>query len=179
MQKPSSIQVGINFHFFQLSGIWVPNDHERKAAWELYVELVTRISVVKLGPEDGLLREALSSLYSIFGTTRDVLRRYGPAVAERRPSGQYNFGVLAVGMLNSGLRPVLAKWHPALEEWESLRPEGTSRRQHEQAWAHCTDLRADLDTTRDLLTQYAQLMADACNIPDLLGYPDMRAGQTT
>jgi hypothetical protein len=29
-------------------------------------------------------------------------------------------------------------------------------------------LRAALETTRDLLTQYARLMAGACGVPDLL-----------
>jgi hypothetical protein len=129
---------------------------------------VTRIAVVPLGAEEGLLREALSSLYSLFGTTRDILRRYGPGVAEPKPGGQYSFGTLAVAMLNIGLRPVLARWHPALEEWEATRPSERSRGEHERAWEHASDLRAALDTARDALTQYARLMAKACGVPDLL-----------
>ncbi|MGZ4618701.1 MAG: hypothetical protein ACXV3F_08230 [Frankiaceae bacterium] len=38
--------MGLNLHFLTISGTWEPNDAERAAAWELYVELVTRISVV-------------------------------------------------------------------------------------------------------------------------------------
>lgn len=34
----------------KLSGTWEPDSAERAAAWELYVELVTRISVVPLTP---------------------------------------------------------------------------------------------------------------------------------
>jgi hypothetical protein len=158
----------LNLHILQITGTWEPNDDERMAAWELYVELVTRISVVPLKTDEGLLREALSSLYSLFATTRDILRRYGPTVAEPKPGGQYNFGVLAVAMLNYGLRPVLARWHPALEDWETVKPPDRSRGEHERAWEHASDLRAALDTTRDLLTQYARLMADACGVPDLL-----------
>ena len=116
LRRPSSVQVGLNLHVLQISGTWEPNEDEGKAAWELYVELVTRIAVVPLGEQEGLLREALSSLYSLFATTRDILRRYGPDVAEPKPHGQYSFGVLAVAMLNYGLRPVLARWHPALED---------------------------------------------------------------
>jgi hypothetical protein len=168
IQRPKSVQVGLNLHFVQISGTWEPNDNERKAAWELYVELVTRISVVPLGPSEGLLREALSSLYSLFGTTREILRRYGPDVAEPKPGGQYNFGTLAVAMLNIGLRPVLAHWHPALQDWEGSRPEQLSRGEHERAWDHAAELRAALETTRDALTQYSRLMADACGVPDLL-----------
>jgi hypothetical protein len=168
LRGPSSVQVGLNLHVVQISGTWEPNDDERKAAWELYVELVTRISVVPLGPGEGLLREALSSLYSLFATTRDILRRYGPDVAEPKPGGQYNFGTLAIAMLNIGLRPVLAHWHPALEDWEATRPDERSRGEHERAWDHADELRAALAGTRDSLTQYARLMAEACGVPDLL-----------
>jgi hypothetical protein len=165
---PSSVQVALNLHVLRITGTWEPNDEERLAAWELYVELVTRISVVPLKAGEGLLREALSSLYSLFATTRDILRRYGPGVAEPKPGGQYSFGVLAVAMLNYGLRPVLARWHPALEDWEATRPPGRSRSEHERVWERASELRAALDTARDVLTQYARLMADACGVPDLL-----------
>jgi hypothetical protein len=171
LRGPKSVQVGLNLHFFQVSGTWEPNDDERKAAWELYVELITRISVVPLGPDDGLLREALTSLYSLFATTRDILRRYGPDVAEPKASGQYNFGFLAVTMLNIGLRPVLARWHPALADWEATRPVQQPRGEHEGAWDRAGELRAALESTRELLTQYARLMAEACGVPDLLDAP--------
>ncbi len=71
-------------------------------------------------------------------------------------------------MLNIGLRPMLARWHPALEDWQAGRPERLSRGEHERAWDQAGDLRAALETTRDLLTQYARLMAGACGVPDLL-----------
>jgi hypothetical protein len=171
LHGPNSVQVSLNLPFLQISGTWEPNDDERKAAWELYVELVTRISVVPLSPDEGLLQEALSSLYTLFATTREILRRYGPDVAEPKSGGQYNFGTLAIALLNVGLRPILARWHPALEDWEAARPPERSRGEHERAWEHASDLRAALDTARNVLTQYARLMADACGVPDLLASP--------
>jgi hypothetical protein len=172
VQRPKNIRLGLNLYFLQISGTWEPNDDERKAAWELYVELVTRISTVPLGPDEGLLREALSSLYSLFATTREILRRYGPDVAEPKPRGQYSFGFLAVAMLSYGLRPVLARWHPALADWEAERLEGSSRIQHERAWNKVAELRAALDQTRDVLMQYAHVMASACGVPELLSSND-------
>jgi hypothetical protein len=50
----------------------------------------------------GLLREPLSSLYSLFGIVREVLRRYGTEVAEPKRDGNYNPGYLAV-MVNYNL----------------------------------------------------------------------------
>ncbi|MEU3917850.1 hypothetical protein [Streptomyces sp. NPDC029004] len=158
----------LNLRILEISGTWEPNDAERRAAWELYVELVTRISVVPLRAEEGLLREALSSLYSLFATTRDVLRRHGPAVAEPKRNGQYNFGYLAVAMLNFGIRPLLASWHPTLEDWENQRPANLSRREHEHAWPQADELRTALQDTRRILTAYADLLASACGVPNLL-----------
>ena len=74
----------------------------------------------------------------------------------------------ACEVIDVALRPMLARWHPALEDWEAGRPERLSRSEHERAWDQASDLRAALETTRDLLTQYARLMASACSVPDLL-----------
>ncbi|WP_460065623.1 hypothetical protein [Streptomyces sp. YKOK-I1] len=168
VRAPKSVDVKLNLHVLEISGTWEPNDAERLAAWELYVELVTRVSVVPLRAEEGLLREAMNSLYSLFETTRDVLRRHGPEVAEPKRNGQYNFGYLSVAMLNFGIRPLLASWHPALEDWESRRPGDRSRRDHERAWSESEELRAALRETRRILTAYADLLASACGIPNLL-----------
>lgn len=65
----------------EISGKWEPDKCQKKASWELYVELVTRISVVNLEDDKGIIREALSSLYSIFETSREIMKRYGPSVA--------------------------------------------------------------------------------------------------
>jgi hypothetical protein len=167
MRAPKSVEVGLDLRLFKISGTWEPNDSERLAAWELYVELMTRAAVVPLPVGQGLLREALTSLYSLFATTRDILRRHGPSVAEPKPDGQYNFGYLAVVILNGVIRPYLSHWHPLLEEWEATRPPGRSQAEHEQAWPHAAHLRAELDAIRASLTQYAALLAAACGVPDL------------
>jgi hypothetical protein len=167
VRAPKSVQVELDLKVFKVAGTWEPNEVERRAAWELYVELLTRVAVVPLPAGEGLVREALSSLYWLFATTREVLRRAGPQVAEPKPDGQYNLAFLAVAMLNFVLRPVLGRWHPALEEWEAKRPEGRSRREHEQAWEHVDALRAELEVTRQQLTYYAALLAAACGVPDL------------
>jgi hypothetical protein len=168
VRAPKTVDVKLNLRVLEISGTWEPNDAERRAAWELYVELVTRVSVVPLRAEEGLLREALSSLYSLFATTREVLRRHGPEVAEPKRSGQYNFGYLAVAMLNFGVRPLLASWHPSLEDWETRRPADRSRRDHEQLWPQGDELREALKETRRILTVYADLLASACGVPNLL-----------
>jgi hypothetical protein len=87
--------------------------------WEPLV-LVTWIAVVQLGPAEGLLRE-------VFGLTREILRRYGPAVAPKTAEQEISFEYLAVGVLNGALRPLLAVWHPTLAAYEATRPKGGRR----------------------------------------------------
>src|ERR1051326_6390568 len=99
------------------TGKWVVDDTQRKAAWEMYVELITRVSVEPLAPDKGLLREALTSLYTLFGETRRILREHGPSVAKRNPKSLYSFGAIAVDVLNVWLRPFLSEWHPKLAAW--------------------------------------------------------------
>lgn len=175
-QGPRSMEVRLKLPMLEVAGTWEPNDAERRAAWELYVELVTRVSVVPLRADEGLLREALTSLYSLFGTTREILRRHGPQIAEPKANGQYNFGYLAVAMLNYGIRPLLTTWHPALEDWESRRPTDCSRREHERAFPQVDQFRTALNDTRLNLAAYADLLATACGVPNLLGaFPNNRA----
>ncbi|GGX95067.1 hypothetical protein [Streptomyces hiroshimensis] len=151
-----------------ITGVWEPVEAERKAAWELYAELATRVSTVELGPEDGFLREALSSFYSLFGTTRDILRRYGPDVAPRRGPGSITFGALAVTVLNQALRPVLATWHPRLAAYESLRPADVDPVSYERGWEHAAELRAEIARVREVLVALAHALSEVAGSADLL-----------
>ncbi len=50
---------------------------DKDAAWELYVEMLTRIVTQPLPDESGDEQTALDSMYSLFPTTREILRRRG------------------------------------------------------------------------------------------------------
>lgn len=168
---PKLRQIRVNLSFPGVGGIegtWAPDDSERRAAWELYVELVTRISVAELRPDEGLLREALSSLYSFFNTTRTILRTYGPTVAQVKDGSQLSFGYVAVAVLNTVLRPTLAHWHPRLLEYEHLRPNTTSLLEHERSWEYASALRDELNQVRLVLIDYANLLADVAEVPSLI-----------
>lgn len=165
MQGPKSVDVKLDLKVFSIAGTWEPSDLERRAAWELYVELVTRIAVVPL--RDGIAREALSSLYALFAEARAILRKYGPEVAEPKKSGKYNFGFLTVAMLNFAVRPVLSYWHPELQVWEAQRAGSTSVKEHEDLWPRAAEMRRAIEATREVLASYATVLAEACGVPDL------------
>ncbi|MGW4766897.1 hypothetical protein ACWEO2_02485 [Nocardia sp. NPDC004278] len=166
------IKVDLGWGPAKLSGTWVPDTTERAAAWELYVELVTRISVAPMAPGHGTLREALTSLYQLFGSTREILRKHGPAVARKPKNGRYRFGYLAVWVLNAAIRPVLARWHPELLRWESARPVERSIPEHEEAWHYAPELREELERLRVLLVAYARLLAEVSDAPALIDATD-------
>ncbi|HET7501309.1 MAG TPA: hypothetical protein VFK02_09915 [Kofleriaceae bacterium] len=150
-----------------IEGEWVADKAQQTAAWEMYVELITRVSVQPLGHDEGLLREALASLHALFGETRRILRTYGPDVARPERKKYLSFGGIAVDVMNVWLRPFLSKWHPRLQDHESRRPADASPHQHEAAWAEADALRAALDELRGKLILYADLLAEACEIPSL------------
>jgi hypothetical protein len=163
-----SLKVGLKLGLFEIGGEWAPDHAEESAAWEMYVELVTRISVSELKPGEGLLREALTSLYSLFGTTREILRRYGPQVAKSKSGGELSFGYISVAVLNGALRPLLATWHPLLSIHEASRPPEVSIAQHEAAWSRADELRSELNRVRLVLIHYTELLAEAVGTRALL-----------
>ena len=162
-----SVDVGIKLGPIALSGTWEPDESERSAAWEMYVELATRVSTQPLEEGQGLLREALASLHALFGITREILRRHGPTVARRKGEGDYSFAEIAVYVLNSGIRPILTKWHPLLRHHESLRPPDSSPIEHERAWERDGKLRAEIEALRVALVNYANLLADVAEVEPL------------
>ena len=70
LRNVESVDVSIGMPQAQISGKLTPSRAERLAAWELLVELASRTSVAPLREGEGLIREALSSLYTIYGWTR-------------------------------------------------------------------------------------------------------------
>src|SRR5205809_401846 len=98
--KLRSVNATLDTGLIKVEGRWEADESEQRAAWELYVELVTRVAVQELKAEEGLLREALTSLYAVFAETRRILRHYGPDLAKPKGKGTLCFGQIAVKVLN-------------------------------------------------------------------------------
>jgi hypothetical protein len=164
-----SVDVGLNLGpLFSLKGTWEPDEQEVEAAWEMYIELATRISTQKLGEDEGILREALDSLHQLFPITRGILKQHGPTVARKKGDGNHSFAELAIYVLNYAIRPVLAKWHPLLQAHEATRPDEASIVEHEGKWERAPELRDVLDELRLALLDYANLLADVAGVEPLI-----------
>lgn len=166
-RKPNRVTVGLNLGAASLSGMWETTEEERAAAWDMHVELVTRVGVQFLPPDEGSLREALDSLYSIFGVTRELLHRGGPSLA-RPTHGHLSFARVAVTVLNQSLRPFLTKWHRELADYEARRDPATPAGAHEGSWERYAEIRSELTRLHTSLRQYADLLAEVAGVPTLL-----------
>ena len=130
-----------------LEGEFAPKDSDRVAAWELYIELLTRVSTQSLEPEHGDEATALESIHALFGLTRDILKRNG--------SGAGEFAKLAIPVLNQVVRPFTAKWH-------RLAIAGAFKDADQ-----CRAFRHDLSELQPRLRNYTRALADMAMVEDL------------
>ncbi|MBB4892988.1 hypothetical protein FHS39_001999 [Streptomyces olivoverticillatus] len=139
-----------------------PSELERMAAFDIQVELATRIGVQELAPGSGSLREALGSLHAMFEFTRTTLRQYSINLADQPAApGTPTVHAIAYELLNGTLRPFTSEWHPRLAAHEALRPEGTSPVAHEQSWPDAPAMRAALAGLR---TPLLRIVGDLATI---------------
>jgi len=126
---------------------WEPRDVDRAAAWDMYVELLTRITTQRLPAGTGDEKTALDSIYSLFGTTREILRRHG--------RGAERFAQIAIVVLNQIIRPFTARWHRL-----SLAGAFGDAPQ-------CVVFRTELESLQRDLRHYMGALADLAQVEDL------------
>ena len=80
------------------SATFSPDEAEERVAWALYVELSTRVAIEPIDRENGSLREALTSIYHLFGAMRIILREGGAGVGRKQTS----LGRIAIEVMNGG-----------------------------------------------------------------------------
>lgn len=127
--------------------VWTPryldaefpsNTKSQKAAWDLHVELRTRIAIEALPLHSGREAAALESLHSLFQTTRATLREGGPELGA--------LGAVVMKVINEDLRPVTAYWHGVVGDGSFEDPDEAG------------DFRADLLNTQNSLRQLADFL---------------------
>ncbi|MBA0053719.1 toll/interleukin-1 receptor domain-containing protein [Streptomyces sp. AJS327] len=136
-----------------------PGPLERSAAFDLQVELVTRVGVQPLAEGAGSLREALSSLHTLFTAARDALHRVADEITI-----PVHLASIVAHLLNLRLRPFLTRWHTALQQHEAARPPTVSVIDHEREWPRSDEMRAELLALRGPLTDAATDLAAICGV---------------
>ena len=126
---------------------WRPSEPDKDAAWDLYVELLTRITTQPLPDEDGIEKTALDSVYVLFALTRETLKTHGRSCI--------HFTRIAVVVLNQVIRPFTAKWQKLSEEGAFNNPEDRK------------DFRQELGELQAYLVNYTKLLSDLAGVEDL------------
>lgn len=134
----------INMKFAEMEFTYT--DTDEIAAWEMYVELITRISINTLPNGYGNEKAALESIYSLFSSTRELLKLYGR-------KGQ-TFSKLAVIILNQTIRPFTVRWHNALMN-------GVMDKDQADIF------RSELEILQVELSKYAKALAEIANVEDI------------
>jgi hypothetical protein len=99
---------------------WKPSANDKAFAWDMFVELRTRISTQPLHLHflSGDEATALDSLFRLFQIVRDLEKKHGV--------GGFVSASLTSFVLNSDIRPVTARWHKMKLEGK-LHPEDLRR----------------------------------------------------
>ena len=126
---------------------WKPQDEDKAAAWELYIELLTRIATQPLDAEHGDEKTALDSVFSLFSITRQVLKNNTRNCTE--------FTKIAIVVLNQVVRPFTAKWHRL-----SLQGAFNDAEQ-------CISFRSELVALQVTLRKYTKMLANMAGVEDL------------
>ena len=143
------------FSRFQLKTVrigpkWASFEAEKdhtNAAWDLYVEMLTRITTQTLPAQAGDEETALNSIYSLFLKTREILSQHGHKNKE--------FRMIAIPILNQVLRPFTTKWH---RERLTGAFEDEARR---------AEFRQELADLQKELIKYNRMLAEIAGVEDL------------
>lgn len=130
-----------------LEAEWQPKPVDKQAAWELYIELLTRVATQPLSDLEGTEEAALASIFSLFPTTREILKSKGRKCVE--------FSKIAIVVLNQIVRPFTAKWHPLSES-------GTFKDALRRK-----EFRVELQALQSQLRLYTRLLSDIAGVEDL------------
>lgn len=123
------------------------NPEDQEAAWEMYVELITRIVTQDLKISTGDEISALNSVYSLFDTTRTILKQKGRKCK--------SFTNIAVIVLNQVIRPFTAKWHREKENGSFCDLD------------KCIEFREDLRQLQTEMKKYSAMLADIAGVEDI------------
>ncbi len=137
----------LNVGFLKLD--WEPQPDEQQAAWELYVEILTRVTTQLLPDADGDEEAALKSVHNLFEITRKLLKQKGRKAQ--------TFSKIAIVILNQKIRPFTAEWHKKSLAGVFDTPEGRQ------------EFRKALKEIQNVLRGYAGLLSEIAGVEDFQG----------
>ncbi len=145
LNKFSLTKIRLNLKFVEAEISFTQADQD--AAWELHVEMLTRIVTQPLPSNSGDEKTALDSIFALFSITREILRRHGRKTIQ--------FSKIAIPVLNQIVRPFTAKWHK--ESLAGTFLDATKRK----------EFRIELEDLQNELRNYNRFLATIAGVEDL------------
>ena len=141
------LSLGVPFAKEWLSRIWSSNkEADEKAAWVMYIEMITRITTQPLPPVHGDEKTALKSVFSLFKITRKVLKEHGKECDA--------FPKIAITILNQ-VRLFTEKWHPKSLKGDFETPD------------ECAVFREELENLQEILRAYTGILARMAKVENM------------
>ncbi|WP_049715958.1 hypothetical protein [Streptomyces caatingaensis] len=131
----------------------------RQAAQRMFFQASTRVATRPLEEGSGNLREALTSLKTLFDLYREPLESGAAPPPPAKGDSVYD---LVLDILNFELAPFLAKWHPRLRAWEAAQ----GAQADEAAWPENAAFRDDLKDLQRRLRPYVIGLGKVAGIRD-------------
>lgn len=145
LKKWNLTYLKLNVEFLELEVTF--SDTDKKAAWEMYIELLTRSATQKMAINSGDELTALKSFHVLFSLTREILKKYGSSCVE--------FTKIAIIVLNQIVRPFTSKWHRL-----SLAGAFSDS-------AKCDEFRKELEEVQSKIMDYTKCLCDIAGVEDL------------
>ncbi len=163
----------LNFGVVKLSGKL--SEQDRQCAWQLYTEIVTRVSVsgkrrdAKCTDFSGeILIESLASLHHFFQEARAIMRAF--PVGQLKGRQQSHLGTLIHDLLADVLRPFLEKWQADLRSWwEAQDKTGESWFELQRKYPRYDELLKDWTDLRRLMRKLENQLRDEYRLQRVIG----------
>ena len=136
---------------------------QRRVAWSLFVETVTRSGTPPIADTEGDDGAALKSLYTLFQSTRENISKMEPTrLLPSRQQDIHTVETYALAMLNQDIRPFLSKWHPQWDAWYKINENVSCTR-----WEHHMMFRAELKALQERIKMRAQGLGEIAGVPQI------------
>ncbi|MEI6847614.1 MAG: hypothetical protein WCK32_06210 [Chlorobiaceae bacterium] len=139
-----------------------PNREDLQIAYQLWVELKTRKLGIKVDENNDVIHEVYNSWYEFFGITRQLVKSI-PAIKVRSSEDTRALVVLAMKVLNQGLRPHLTTWQAKYRRWYDQESQNDANKQLppqviQKNYKEYSSLIAEMQRVNLMLVKYAELL---------------------
>jgi len=162
----------INLGIVRLGGTL--SDEDRQCAWELYIELSTRVALVGKLFDDGcknfegeLYIESLASFYNFFQETRGIIRKF--PVGRIEINQQNHLGVIISRIMSDVMRPFLEKWQADYKHWwDNQSNPRLSPTERQNEYPKITDFLEDWSSVRWLMRKLQNELVEKYHLIDVV-----------